>query len=967
MTTNEFLATVLPSDGWYCIAWKPKSQVGTQSAPRHKWLDTLEETADELARLSAKGCDTYMAMGAFADPDPETGGRVQSNVRLLRSFYMDVDLKGGVYPTKRAIAEVVLTFSQTHSLPVPMLVDTGGGIHIYWPLDEDITPEQWLPVASALKLAAKQAGIAADHGVTADSARVLRPVGCMSIKRNVMVRQAVAGDGPQPLSRIAAALAAFVRQPSVSDANAALMGGVSYAPVDAEAVADRCPAVAMMRDTKGDLPQPQWYSALGVVAFCENGDEVAHSWSEGHPKYSPRETEQKLEQARQFKPTTCLKMSDAFEDVCAGCPHWGKIVSPISLGVQRMLPADAAIDAPVAPAGEVEEDDDGTEVTVSKESGFPEPPYPYTIKTCPHSRRLSLYYAPRGAEPVKVSQMVFWAEQRVDALETAAGEMQLTVVAMPTPTTRRSFRLPLGKMGGNGLIPFLAQQEIMPNSPKSKPLLEDYLSKWVDKLRMEGSRETKQHTKFGWSDDCFVIGDTLITPTGTEKAVVAGMASSRADHFGVSGSLDVWKNICDRAYNHPGQEPFQFCVLAAFAAPLMALWQEFGGITVHAYSEASGVGKTTAQRMGLAAFGHWGKLELAESQVTENSLKELLGVHGNLPLVLDELTHMSATEVGKLLMSISKGTGRQRLRPTGEWIPNLNNWQTIMLCSSNNKLAEKAMSSRGHSAAELARLFEFEVKCKSPLTLQEANQLFPAAMENYGHPGRAFLAYLVQQREAVKQMMFDLRQRMNAEWEVTQSERYWVALCASVMTALIVCRHLDLLRFDTAVMYKWMKVRVVESRSVAASGAASPETLFAEFMAEMAQNIIVTDIEGSMLNRQPAQILNQPKAPFAGRAILGSMQHGVNAKPRLLVCERSIRDYAVRRGATYSYIVEGLRGAGLVVGQLAFPIGAGTPYAPTAGVQKVVEVDLGRLGMPVGMHTVAMAAPTTAKQGVAGP
>ena len=55
-----------------------------------------------------------------------------------------------------------------------MIVKSGGGIHCYWVFDQDLTPNEWQPLADRLKEALLQGSLKCDAFCTADSARLLR-------------------------------------------------------------------------------------------------------------------------------------------------------------------------------------------------------------------------------------------------------------------------------------------------------------------------------------------------------------------------------------------------------------------------------------------------------------------------------------------------------------------------------------------------------------------------------------------------------------------------------------------------------------------------------------------------------------------------------------------------------------------------------------------------------------------------
>src|SRR5262249_54256948 len=61
------------------------------------------------------------------------------------------------------------------NLPRPStIVNSGGGLHVYWTFDRALTVLEWNPLAQALVNAAKDFGLKFDSGCTTDAARVLR-------------------------------------------------------------------------------------------------------------------------------------------------------------------------------------------------------------------------------------------------------------------------------------------------------------------------------------------------------------------------------------------------------------------------------------------------------------------------------------------------------------------------------------------------------------------------------------------------------------------------------------------------------------------------------------------------------------------------------------------------------------------------------------------------------------------------
>jgi hypothetical protein len=89
-------------------------------------------------------------------------------------------------------------------LPVPIRVDEGDGIAIYWPFTAAVGEALWRPVAHALRDACERAGLAADHAVTTDPLSLWRTPGTTNRAVDPPTRIVVAdwGDGAHELREL---------------------------------------------------------------------------------------------------------------------------------------------------------------------------------------------------------------------------------------------------------------------------------------------------------------------------------------------------------------------------------------------------------------------------------------------------------------------------------------------------------------------------------------------------------------------------------------------------------------------------------------------------------------------------------------------------------------------------------------------------------------------------------------------
>jgi Virulence-associated protein E len=368
----QFLERVLPPEGVYFAGVKTK-RGGWRNTPH----PTIEALCTYLFEADRGGGDAYFAVASYSS----NASRKAENVRELRSFRVDVDYGEGhsskdAYATKNEALAALAGFCGAATLPEPMVGESGGGLHVFWPLKEALGPDEWRRYSEGLKAACLTHGLGAGHECTADAARVLRMPGTTNRKipgkpRLVTLDRRFLRIEPYELARfdmlldyppVASAdknveplrLAPIPPRPSWLPPCEPSPGFPDlYPPADALLIADRCAQLAAMRATRGDhLYEPLWYACLGVLAFCEDGARIAHEWSKGDERYDPKQTQEKIDAwLRMTGPTTCEYFSGCgskAHELCQGCPEVGKIKSPIQLCERRssqLLSGDTAADA----------------------------------------------------------------------------------------------------------------------------------------------------------------------------------------------------------------------------------------------------------------------------------------------------------------------------------------------------------------------------------------------------------------------------------------------------------------------------------------------------------------------------------------------------------------------------------------------------------------------------------------------
>ena len=345
-TLIEFLNYIIPSGGYKCWVALKKGHPAQQG-----FVQFNNELAQALQRAKAAGYDAYFACSTYQ----EAGSRKAENVSATQAFWLDIDFGSdghhtpSRYATEEEATNAVDAFCEAVGLPQPTLVSTGGGLHTYWRCPEPIDQSMWKYNAEKLKALTKQFNLDCDHVRTADIASILRAPGTLNWKLPGKPRTVTCCelfDGVFPLEALPVASTSPTIQfttSNLADAAAAIYQNAepSYASIAAIA----CAQIHHLRDVRGNVSEPLWYAGLGVLAHCADGEQLAQEWSSGHPGYDAGATAKKINQARSAAgPTTCKRFADLNSTGCVGCPHAGKITSPIQLGREQKQSVSSDID-----------------------------------------------------------------------------------------------------------------------------------------------------------------------------------------------------------------------------------------------------------------------------------------------------------------------------------------------------------------------------------------------------------------------------------------------------------------------------------------------------------------------------------------------------------------------------------------------------------------------------------------------
>lgn len=281
--------------------------------------------------------------------------RVRGNsdsARTLPGYFMDIDTSDGVHtekdlPTMEEALEFISSADNPFGKPT-MIIHSGGGLHVYWlfkelwTLDSDVERQRAKESLRLFQLTfiqvAKKKGWNLDN--TADLARLLRVPGTYNTKGSDPKLVRFLEVNPESRYNPTDFELYFVDAVYHRDFAPDTYQRKEYdgPPPEFDKIYDNCNWMKHCVDDAKTLPEPEWHAALGIVARCDNGRELAHRISKPYPKYSHKETEEKIGHALAGAgPRTCsaIKLIAGAEEHCIACPH--NVKSPITLGYTTSL------------------------------------------------------------------------------------------------------------------------------------------------------------------------------------------------------------------------------------------------------------------------------------------------------------------------------------------------------------------------------------------------------------------------------------------------------------------------------------------------------------------------------------------------------------------------------------------------------------------------------------------------------
>jgi len=801
MQSLEFLKHILPDSGYYCIVGKDQ-----QNIVQPKFVDTLNKANAVVNNFLKDNQDVYFTMSTWLS----NANRQSANAKEQKCLWLDIDCgfdekkrKYKDYKTKDAALVALRAFTDATNLPEPTIVDSGNGVHCYWPFMEAVDKEIWKPVAEGFKFLCIKHKLHADHACTADTSRILRVPATKNFKdinnpKDVAVLNVSKQYAFDDLVNLIPIDVVTQKKPrrDLDPATKAILGNHSAKfkkIIDKIIAKEGCPQLEHIMLNQTTVEEPLWRSGLSIANFCEDREIAIHTISKRHIDYDYQKTVDKAEQIP--APHTCKQFESLRPEGCKNYKHKGKINTPIQLGriIARAKGAENAVEAV---SEELKE-----KVTYH----IPDYPYPYF-----RGKNGGVYrnVDEDDEDGLLIYEHDFYLVERLH--DAASGESAWFKLHLPHDGVREFIARTSDLLSPDKAKQILVDAGIVENA-KRISLLTEYIISCI-KNQQKTKKASEMYKQYGWNvgdiKNKILIGNREISAFGIKYVPVSEDTKEFNSTLSKKGSYELWKKGISM-YEKPGMELRAFAFFCAFGSFLMPFFkQKEKSAVVNLYNPESGQGKTSILQAITSVIGNpdigaklinlWGD--------TENSIVNRLGYMNKLPTTVDEMTNLQPDNLHELLKFVATGRGKNRLGSGGANKERVNDttFNLILVVSSNTDFRTVTLARRAKASGDIARFFQMTIDMDTVYTKEEADEYTSLFIENYGHAGEVYSQYLIQNVDQIKKSLGELQKKIDKEFKIPSPDRKFSVLFAAVFLGAIIAKKLGIHNIPIEPVYEAM-------------------------------------------------------------------------------------------------------------------------------------------------------------------
>lgn len=829
LSTKQFLELVWPASGPYCLAtpWKNKDGVEVFA---HRSFDDIDD-----AISAAQGmCFTERKHVFFCvhslvvarSLNPNTGKyktyRTHENMKESRAFFFDLDVgdfepgKPRKFKTQQDAWNGLDQFLFRSNLPDPFVVSSGGGLHVYWIIDDPLASIEWRKHADKLRHIASDMGLLFDPMRTTDQASVLRVPGTINYKTDEKRRVKVLRLGVvTPTADLIAKFDALIGSnympliPAAERGADGNLGGAAFSgrltPLDE--VFEVCEVMREFRDHQGQVSEPHYYAALGLGMWAENGEAEMHTISAGDPRYDYDETQRKIDQWKDKGPPTCRKIAlSVGDDACSRCPHAGKGRNPLDIANKVWAETVAQPVLQLAPSIATR--------TPQTEICKVTPPFVFNNGGIGVMKQ-----DPQNPMQSKVVQFLPYKLFPIEQFKGTAAEPGFSRWAVELPLEGQhifTFEEASFATSQSFMQALLMVGIIVPDS-SDLTLVRKYMLHYLrDLQRHTQAQATYDHLGWVYNDD-----DPALDTGEPVRFVLSGEAydvgNATPKPCAMSTHTEFVKPIIRQRgtlqdqialmdfYNHDFYKAHQFMIAAALGSVIFFATGEHG-LIVAAVGE-TGASKSTGLYTAAAIYGDPKKYVIngTPEGSTAKARDDMVMTFQNLPVMIDEVTLLDPEDLRAFVMNINQPNGKIRLTSDARQRKNRGGVKSgLTLVTSNSSLQQTININNTAGQAGTVRVLEAYCETQGiPHTKTQADRFKHDLNKNFGHIGPEFVRGVVRKLDRVVAKVRSEQERIDTRFSIRPEERFYSAGAAATLTAGRYATRMGLLPYNMDELEDW--------------------------------------------------------------------------------------------------------------------------------------------------------------------
>ena len=924
---RKFYEKVLPTQGVYCVT----SINPTTEKARNQFTESLDGVVELIESAKDGKNNVFVAPASF-----NGYSRKLEDVLYQRSFFVDLDVgEGKEYSSKQEALTALEAFIDAVELPEPVRIDSGRGVHAYWPLDTDVPATEWKIYAEKFKDLCISNDLHIDPVVTANPNRIMRCPDTLNYKDNPPIPTKILGDENDIPVYSFDEFKEFLGEadPTFDMIIANIPKGMSPDQQAMSRVKDYtsnfqelaimslegkgCAQIKYALENAAHLPEPIWRGSLSIAANCEDAETAIHMMSEDYVGYNPETVNYEASRLvdKAFK---CETFNNDNPGVCDGCPHRGKLTPPSPIALTRKLLqvkqiSDAEYEQQIA---QVAKDSEGSVRLPSTPQALPEGLYPFVagpnggVYYVPPAKYDSKSGATRAEQPIPVTRYDLYPVKRI--YSPLDGECLLMRTDLPNDASRE-FLIPMKHVyATEKLKEIMASNGVLFSPGNGDKLLMSYLVKWGEYLVHKKSAEIMR-MQMGWTEekDAFVIGNQEVKKNGESvHSPTSPLCRGIAQHLKPTGSYEQWKTIANKL-NSESLEYHAFTLLAGFGSVLMP-FTSTSGVTM-CLSGKSGAAKTGALYGALSIWGNPKDLSIVgtENGSTQNGLVgRYLALH-NIPFGLDEVHEMPVKELTTLLHKLAQGKSKIRMQSSvNAERQHEVSASLIAILTSNDPIYDLIMAHKKSPTGEIARLINFDIP-KPALLANDPSQgkaIFDEFNRHYGWAGPDFIKAVYRYTEAeLREMIDKWIARFKKDFGDFSEYRFYENLVGVAMTAGEIAAKAKIVVLDLERIYNVIVRHIISIKDdVVKVNDVDFESLLGEYVNSHIMNTLIMN---------DGRVITDPRGPLLIRA---EMDTG-----KIFITKSDFRQYLIESNISTNEFVFQMKAMNVHVEDKKTRIGAG--------------------------------------------